>query len=439
MKISRFPYVVILIALLAVLLIPNFASAKTSASTGMLDEAHKLAVEAQQTKGELPQGKAFQDAISMYRDVMSKYPKDDANVAKAMLELGQIYAGVPVGQTPPSSGELKSVYKSTIKGGFPFYKDGKLQNDSTARDEFNQIIAKFDGQRSSVQLEKKYGVDGAKAIDDAIQYKKLIDVKIDKRNSKGIPYKIMDSLVRLTGKNSYSYWIAIILITLIVKVITTPLTKAQFKNMREMQKLQPLIKQLQEKYKGDQKVLGEKMMELYKEHGVNPLAGCLPLLVQMPILIGLYYTIRSYEIQFAHGTFLWIGWPALVHQWAFHLPFSGRIVWFSAKSLAEPDLILLVLYTISMVISQRLSAVDPTQADQMKMMSIMMPIMFFVLIGYLPSAFMLYWFIFNLLQTWQQYHVIHGGPALVPAAPTEEEPTPEPERVRPSQRRRRRR
>jgi YidC/Oxa1 family membrane protein insertase len=439
MKISKLLYFAVAISLLAVFVVPNVVLAEPPASTRMLENARKLAVEAQQTEGKLTQGKKFQDAIEAYNKVISK-DRESANTAIAMLEMAQIYAGVPVGQVPPARGELKSVYSSTVKGTF---KESKLQNDYTARDQFGQLLSKFDSGRKYQDLVDKYGSEEATKIkavvDQTVNYKKLIEAKIDKQNSQGILYKIMDGLVRLTGKKSYSYWIAIILLTLIVKVIITPLTKAQFKSMREMQRIQPLVKELQAKYKGEQKVLGEKMMALYKEHGVNPLAGCLPLLIQMPILITLYYIIRAYEIQFANGTFLWIGWPALVHKFHFLLPLSNRIVWFTAANLAQPDLILLVLYTISMVISQRMSAVDPAQADQMKMMSIMMPIMFFFLIGYLPSAFMLYWFVFNILQTWQQYHVIHGAPALAPVTPTPEQPAPETERVRPSQRRRRRR
>jgi membrane protein insertase Oxa1/YidC/SpoIIIJ len=146
--------------------------------------------------------------------------------------------------------------------------------------------------------------------------------------------------------------------------------------------------------------------------------------------------IRYYEYQFAQGTFLWIGWSPVVHKFA--IPLMGRPVWITAANLAQPDLILLLFYTASMIISQRLSVVDPTQADQQKMMSIMMAVMFFFFIGYLPSAFVLYWFTFNLLQTWQQYHVIHGVQPIEPAAPAPE-PERAPQRARRSGRRRRRR
>ena len=99
-----------------------------------------------------------------------------------------------------------------------------------------------------------------------------------------VPDDVGEALELLTGKKpGFSYWFAIIMLTVIIKLATTPLTKAQFKSMKEMQVIAPLIKEIQAKHKGDQKVIGEKTMELYKEHKINPFASCLPLLVQMPI------------------------------------------------------------------------------------------------------------------------------------------------------------
>ncbi len=250
--------------------------------------------------------------------------------------------------------------------------------------------------------------------------------KLNRLNSKDFKYQIIDFFVGITGRvPGFSYWFAIILITFIVKLILTPLTHAQFKSMKEMQKVAPLIKEIQAKHKGDQKTIGEKTMALYKEHNINPFASCLPLIVQMPILIGLFYAMKSYEFQFVKGTFLWIG-SGLSHATSFPVPFSiGQLVWFTARNLAEPDLIMLVLYLISMYLSTKLSAVDPTQADQQKMMAVVMPVMFaFVLAGF-PSAFLLYWLVFNILQTGQQYYILKGGRAeavVVPPPAAEPEP-----------------
>lgn len=263
-------------------------------------------------------------------------------------------------------------------------------------------------------------------VANAAELKLKTAERIDYLNSSDIKYKILDFFVALTGRIPwFSYWFAIILITFIVKLLITPLTHAQFRSMKEMQKVGPLIKEIQAKHKGDQKTIGEKTMALYKEHHINPFASCLPLIVQMPVLIGLFYTMKSYEFQFAKGTFLWIG-SGLSHMTSFPVPFSvGQLVWFTARNLAEPDLIMLILYLISMYLSTKISAVDPTQAEQQKMMSIVMPLMFaFILAGF-PSAFLLYWLVFNILQTGQQYMILKGGRAEV-ITPPPTPPTPEP-------------
>ncbi len=264
-------------------------------------------------------------------------------------------------------------------------------------------------------------------VADAKVLKQQAADNLDKLNSSDIKYKVIDFLVRITGKvPAFSYWFAIILITFLVKLILTPLTHMQFKSMKEMQRIAPLVKEIQAKYKGDQKTIGEKTMALYKEHGVNPFASCLPLLVQMPILILLFYTIKSYEFQFAKGTFLWIG-SELSHLTSFRVMFNpGQLVWVTAKNLSEPDLILVVLYVISMYISTKLSSVDPTQAEQQKMMAIVMPLMFAFLFAGFPSAFLLYWLVFNILQTVQQYYILHGGQQAALATAPATAPAPDP-------------
>lgn len=225
-------------------------------------------------------------------------------------------------------------------------------------------------------------------------------------------YRFLDFFVALTGRNpAYSYFIALVIVTIIFKLAVTPLTRAQFKSMKEMQKIQPLVKELQEKYKGDQKVLGEKTMALYKEHGVNPFSSCLPILVQLPVLYMLYWMVRLYEFQFVQAKFLWIGssladkFPAIV-----------------ASNLAEADIPLLIIYTISMIVSQKMSVVDPSQAQQQKMMAYTMPVLFAFIFKDFPAAFMLYWLIFNIISTTQQYFIMrqplpaNGAASAAPAA-----------------------
>ena len=215
-------------------------------------------------------------------------------------------------------------------------------------------------------------------------------------NVGAVLYRIMDTLVKLTGRLSYSYFFAILLISILVKLFLTPLSNKQYGSMKEMQKLQPLIQGLQAKHKNDKEVLGRKMMELYKEHGVNPAAGCLPLLVQLPIMYLLYYMIRLYQYQFANGSFLWIG-SSLAHQFPAYLGIN----------LGQPDIPILLLYAGSMYITQRMTVtptMDPQQAETQRMMAIMTPFMttYFFLQYHLPSAFVLYYLIFNILSTAQQ-------------------------------------
>jgi len=206
-------------------------------------------------------------------------------------------------------------------------------------------------------------------------------------------YRIMDVFTTMCGGNAG--W-GVILLAVVSRMLLWPLTKKQLRSTREMQALAPEIKKLQEKYKDDRQAQQKRTMELYKEHGVNPLGGCLPLLVQMPFLIALYRGIRMYIYQFSHQEFLWV---------------REGIEW-TGDNLAQPDMILLVLYTISMIAFQKFTAkstpaADPQQAQMQQTMTYMMPIMFFFFFQNFPAAFMLYWLgltvIFSLHQLWFNY------------------------------------
>jgi YidC/Oxa1 family membrane protein insertase len=326
-------------------------------------------------------------------------------------------------------------------------KDRKKKHNDLyqAYDKLKRMLNVYDKPRQELEINLTTAEAG-QVLDVVKRAHALKDKTADELNalnSSDFKYKILDFFVGLTGrKPGFSYWFAIILITVIVKIILTPLTHAQLKSMKEMQKVGPLIKEIQQKYKGDQKTIGEKTMALYKEHNINPFASCLPMLLQLPLTIGLFYMMKSYEFQFAKGTFLWIG-GSLSHLKSFTVPFSiGQLTWFTAKNLSEPDLVILVLYLLSMYFQTKISAVDPSQADQQKMMSIVMPLMFaFILAGF-PSAFLLYWLVLNILQTVQQYYILKGGQpataAVEPAAATEPAADEQPGETRIRRRRRRR-
>lgn len=216
----------------------------------------------------------------------------------------------------------------------------------------------------------------------------------------------------------HNYGWSLIALAALVKIVFWPLNTMQFKSMVKTQALAPQVKALQARYKNDREKLNEETMKLYKESGTNPFAGCLPLLVQMPILISLYWAIQSDKAIFAQSTWLWIGSafsqasPAIFYHKSNH-----HIL---ATSLAQPDYVLLVLYMISMYLSVRFTspAMDPQQAQQQKIMAFISPAM----IGWFafnvdwPSALILYWLSFNLFTMAQQFFLInryHRNPAAI--------------------------
>lgn len=202
---------------------------------------------------------------------------------------------------------------------------------------------------------------------------------------------------------SHSYGIAIILLTVFVKIILYPLSHYQFKSMMEMQKLQPHLKKIQEKYKKNPQEMQRRIMDLYREHKINPLSGCLPILVQMPILIILYQSVMSIKTQFINSSLLW----AQSTNFRVVLFTDTQFLWM--PSLLIPDFPLLLLYALSMYISQKLTIIptaDKAQLEQQKMMAWMMPILFTVMFRSFPAAFILYWLTFNILSTAQQIFVM---------------------------------
>lgn len=243
--------------------------------------------------------------------------------------------------------------------------------------------------------------------------------RLDQLYRPHVTYQFMAWAVKLCGNNpKYSAALALLLITVLVKVIITPLTNAQFKSMRQMQKVQPLIKKLQEKHKGDREGMAREQMKLFREHKVNPLGGCLPLLIQMPILILIYRAVQMYIYQFSKSQFLWI------------------------PNLAMPDMPLLILYAASMYLSQKLTTMptaDAQQQQMQKMMTVMMPVMFAIIFQTFPSAFILYWLILTILTTAHQWYVLKQ-PEAAPeqaAAPVQTEPAPVKKKNRPGTKKKR--
>ena len=189
------------------------------------------------------------------------------------------------------------------------------------------------------------------------------------------------------GLVSYGY--AIILLTIIVKFLLYPLTVKQVKSMKAMQEIAPKMKKIQEKYKDNPQVMQQKVAALYQEAGVNPLAGCLPLLVQMPILMGMYYSLYNLEYPSAD---------------------AAQFLWLPSLSEADPYYILPVLNVLTTFYQTRQTS--DMSNPQMKMMMLIMPLFIgFISINF-PSGLVLYWVVMNICQILQQWWIYReGGPA----------------------------
>lgn len=179
-----------------------------------------------------------------------------------------------------------------------------------------------------------------------------------------------------------SYGLAIILFTVLIKTVLYPLTKKQMKSMYAMQQLQPKVKEIQDKWKKkDPKKMQQMIMDLYKEYNVNPLAGCLPLLLQMPILIALYRALFEFPYKNElHATFIWV-----------HLSDRDNL------------LILPVLAGVTTYIQSKMTmtATDPTQ----RALLFTMPVFIAWISATVPSGLALYWVVFNVMGIIQQYFI----------------------------------
>lgn len=187
-----------------------------------------------------------------------------------------------------------------------------------------------------------------------------------------------------------NWGIAIIMLTFCIRVVFWPLSQKSFKSMEQMKKLQPMMKKLREKYKDDKEALNREMMQLYKTYKVNPAGGCLPILVQIPVFIGLYQALLN-SIQLRHASFI----P--------HLPFTD-ITWLADLSAADPFYITPLLMGASMFLQQRLTpaAGDPTQQKVM----MFMPVIFTVMFLNFPAGLVIYWLCNNLLSIGQQWWML---------------------------------
>jgi len=195
-----------------------------------------------------------------------------------------------------------------------------------------------------------------------------------------------------------NYGIAIIILTIISRLVFWPLANKSYKSMNDMRKLQPLMQEIREKYKDDKARINQETMALYRTYKVNPMGGCLPMLIQMPVFFALYRMLYQ-AIELRHAPFF--GWindlsaPDRLFNFGFSIPF-----------MSEPYGIpvLTIIMGATMLLQQKLSPQpgDPTQAKMM----MLMPIVFtFIFINF-PSGLVLYWLVSNLVSVGQQYYTM---------------------------------
>ncbi|MGH8764338.1 MAG: membrane protein insertase YidC, partial [Burkholderiales bacterium] len=178
-----------------------------------------------------------------------------------------------------------------------------------------------------------------------------------------------------------NWGVAIILLTLSVKLLFFPLSAASYKSMAKMKLVTPRLTKIREMYGNDRTKMNQAMMELYKTEKINPLGGCFPIVVQIPVFIALYWVLLA-AIELRHAPF---------------------ILWIRDLSAQDPYYVLPILMTASMVLQTRMNPVppDPVQAKVMRFM----PFIFSVFFFFFPAGLVLYWLVNNILSILQQWQI----------------------------------
>ncbi len=198
----------------------------------------------------------------------------------------------------------------------------------------------------------------------------------------GLLSLVLTALYTLTDMMGVaSIGLSIILLTVLIKMLLYPLTVKQVKSMKAMQELSPKMKKIQEKYKNDPKLMQQKVGELYQNAGVNPLAGCLPLFIQMPILMAMYWALFSFDYASVGGT--------------------ASFAWLPSLSEPDPIYVLPILSALTTFLQQKQTTTEMTQ--QMKIMMTVMPIFVGWISINFPSGLVLYWVTMNIVQIAQQW------------------------------------
>lgn len=277
---------------------------------------------------------------------------------------------------------------------FALLPESGTQHKLSVRQAGAALIGALSGQSSS---ERYTLFVGPKEIDTLKSVGKGIERSIDFGYFWFISIPLL-YILHFFHRFTASYGIDIIILTVLIKVLMAPLTHKSYVSMKQMQKLQPQMERLKERYKDDKEKLNKEIMELYRRNGVNPLGGCLPMVLQLPVFYGLYNCLGT-PIELRHAPFMWIK-DLSRPDWQ-SLPFSVPSWWPSALPAGIP--VLTILMGASMFLQQWMT---PTAGDpnQRKMM-MLMPLMFTFMFVSFPAGLTVYWLINNLLTIGQQYWI----------------------------------
>ncbi len=234
---------------------------------------------------------------------------------------------------------------------------------------------------------------------------------------------VLNVLIALSHILGGSFGLAIIALTIIIRLILWPLTKHQLNSTKALQDMQPKIQELQKKYGKNQQKLQQEMMKLYKEAGVNPM-GCLwPMLIQFPIWIALYQAIIRALATTPENL---LGLAQRLYSWnvvSQAIPLDSHFLWLNLGS--NGDLFLAIIVGGTMWVQQKMTqapSVDPRQGSTNRMMLLMMPLMFGFLTLMFPSGLALYWAVSNIIGIITQYFVTGGWGYLKFRSPAQSTP-----------------
>jgi YidC/Oxa1 family membrane protein insertase len=200
------------------------------------------------------------------------------------------------------------------------------------------------------------------------------------------------------------WWLSIAMLTIVVRTLLFPLTVRQVRSMRALQDLRPEMERIRAQYRDNRQRQQEEMMKLYQERNVNPLGGCLPILVQMPIFIGIFYLIREF------GGYR-LGDRVVPPKYeSFH---EGGILWFQNLSDPDPLYLLPIISALTMLAATEITAknIDPQQRWLMRLL----PIGITVFLFNFPAGLFVYWITSNLVTLVQNYLIYHHGPGRKPS------------------------